>query len=242
MAVTPVGNPYVESSDLVANYPGVSETLAERIDVVGVNPFADSAARATAIPSPVEGQMASLNNDDKVYRYNGSAWLAVGTGLNHIVTNDFTSVSSVAIDTVFTSAPSVYLLVINSQGTITGTTYMQYRMRTAGTPLSSAGAYTFSGILNSNSAGPTRDYQSQTYGVLGNVGNISGQFVVWIVVPASSNYPTIFSQMHGEGSSAAFVGSYNSRVTTAGSYDGIEFYPGSGTITGTYRLYSLQNS
>jgi len=78
MAVTPVGNPYVESSDLVANYPGASESLAERIDIVGVNPFADSTARATAIPSPVEGQMASLNNDDKVYRYSGSAWVAVG--------------------------------------------------------------------------------------------------------------------------------------------------------------------
>ena len=77
MAVTPVGNPYVESSDLVANYPGASEALAERIDIVGVNPFADAAARDTAIPSPVEGQMASLNDDDGVYRYDGAAWVAV---------------------------------------------------------------------------------------------------------------------------------------------------------------------
>jgi len=81
MAVTPVGNPYVESSDLVANYPGASEALAERIDIVGVNPFADAAARDAAIPSPVQGQMASLNDDDKVYRYSGSAWVAVGLGV-----------------------------------------------------------------------------------------------------------------------------------------------------------------
>jgi len=80
MATTAVGNPYVESSDLVANYPGVSETLAERIDVVGVNPFADAAARATAIPSPVEGQMSSLADTDSVERYDGSAWVAVGPG------------------------------------------------------------------------------------------------------------------------------------------------------------------
>jgi len=93
MAVTPVGNPYVESSDLVANYPGASEALAERLDVVGVNPFADSAARATAIPSPVEGQMASLNDDDKVYRYSGSEWLVVGPPLSSAVARVETSQS-----------------------------------------------------------------------------------------------------------------------------------------------------
>ena len=75
MAVTPVGNPYVESSDLVANYPGASEALAERIDIVGVNPFANAAARDAAIPSPVQGQMCSLNDDNKGYRYDGSAWV-----------------------------------------------------------------------------------------------------------------------------------------------------------------------
>jgi len=75
MAVTPVGNPYVESSDLVANYPGASEALAERIDIVGVNPFANAAARDAAIPSPVQGQMCSLNDDNKGYRYDGSEWI-----------------------------------------------------------------------------------------------------------------------------------------------------------------------
>jgi len=78
MAVTPAGNPYVESSDLVANYPGASEALAERIDIVGVNPFADSAARATAIPSPTEGMMSSLNDTDSVQRYDGATWQPVG--------------------------------------------------------------------------------------------------------------------------------------------------------------------
>jgi len=75
MAVTPVGNPYVESSDRVSDYPGASEALAERIDIVGVNPFANAAARDAAIPSPVQGQMCSLNDDNKGYRYDGSAWI-----------------------------------------------------------------------------------------------------------------------------------------------------------------------
>jgi hypothetical protein len=39
MALTLPGSPYVESSDLVANYPAVSESLAERVDLVGVLPL-----------------------------------------------------------------------------------------------------------------------------------------------------------------------------------------------------------
>ena len=102
MAVTPVGNPYVESSDLVANYPGVSEALAERIDVVGVNPFADSAARATAIPSPTEGMMSSLNDTDAVQRYDGATWKPVGGKVLQVVSvtkvDTFTTTSTSYVD------------------------------------------------------------------------------------------------------------------------------------------------
>jgi hypothetical protein len=41
MALTPEGTPYVESTDLVANYPAASLSVANRIDLVGVLPFAD---------------------------------------------------------------------------------------------------------------------------------------------------------------------------------------------------------
>jgi hypothetical protein len=109
MAVTPVGNPYVESSDLVANYPGASEALAERIDIVGVNPFANAAARNSAIPSPVEGQMASLNDDDKVYRYDGAAWQAIAGGkvLQVLQTVDTTARSTSSTSFVTTSISGV---------------------------------------------------------------------------------------------------------------------------------------
>ena len=102
MAVTPVGNPYVESSDLVANYPGASEALAERIDIVGVNPFADSAARTTAIPSPTEGMMSSLNDTDAVQRYDGATWKPVGGKVLQVVSatkvDTFSTTSTTLVD------------------------------------------------------------------------------------------------------------------------------------------------
>ena len=74
MATTPAGNPYVESSDLVANYPATSLALANRLDKYAVNPFADATARDAAIPTPVQGQLAQTLDDNKVWRYDGTAW------------------------------------------------------------------------------------------------------------------------------------------------------------------------
>ena len=166
----------------------------------------------------------------------------LSSGLKHVSTSNFSGVSSVALDSVFSSSPSVYLLVINSQGTLSTTTYLSFNMRSSGTPLNSSNSYQFLGIYGTTSAGPNRDYQLNTFGVLGNIGNVSGQAVVWITLPASSNYPILFSQMFGTGTSATVTGNYNTRIVNPGSYDGIQFQPASGTMSGTYRLYKLQNS
>jgi hypothetical protein len=125
MATTAVGNPYVESSDLVANYPATSLALANRIDVVGVNPFADAAARTTAIPSPVEGQMSSLADTDSVERYDGSAWVAVAGGkILQVVTvlkqdsftttsTSYTDVTGLTVSITPTSATSTILVMVS---------------------------------------------------------------------------------------------------------------------------------
>lgn len=80
MATTPEGTPYVESSDLVANYPAASLSLANRVDLVGVLPFATSAARATAIPSPTDGQFTYLQDTNSTEFYNGSAFVPLAGG------------------------------------------------------------------------------------------------------------------------------------------------------------------
>jgi hypothetical protein len=80
MALTPEGTPYVESTDLVANYPAASLSVANRIDLVGVLPFADAAARTAAIPSPTDGQFTYLQDTNSTEFYNGSAFQAIGGG------------------------------------------------------------------------------------------------------------------------------------------------------------------
>lgn len=40
--------------------------------------FASSAARSSALPSPTEGMVTYLKDDDGTYYYSGSAWLSLG--------------------------------------------------------------------------------------------------------------------------------------------------------------------
>lgn len=85
MALTPEGTPYVESTDLVANYPAASLSLANRVDLVGVLPFATSTARATAIPSPTDGQYTYLQDTNTTQFWNGSAWVSAGGKVLQII-------------------------------------------------------------------------------------------------------------------------------------------------------------
>jgi len=249
MAVTPVGNPYVESSDLVANYPGTSEALAERIDIVGVNPFADSAARSTAIPSPVEGQMASLNDDDKVYRYSGSAWVAVGLppGLNLLAptsiansggtatsangTTSFTGVTSVSLNGVFSSTYENYLLIGDHIGSAGGTSPTM-RLRVGGTDNTVAKyqrvSYFFgTAISNAYSA-------NQTSWSWGTHGTANSTYALTFIKPnLASTTALIGNSTDGRG----YGVSRGSDFTDATAFDGFSLIAGTGTITGTIRIY-----
>lgn len=103
MALTPEGTPYVESTDLVANYPAASLSLANRVDLVGVLPFATSAARATAIPSPTDGQYSYLQDTNSTEFWNGSAWVKPGGGkilqvVSTAKTDTFTTSSTTFVD------------------------------------------------------------------------------------------------------------------------------------------------
>ena len=62
MATTAAGTPYVESSDLVASYPGVSLALANHIDTIGkvlqVVRATDSTSRSTTSASFVDANLS----------------------------------------------------------------------------------------------------------------------------------------------------------------------------------------
>jgi len=63
MAVTAGGSPYVESSDLVANYPGASLALANRVDQVMQAPTQNAITSTTYTAALLDaGKTVTLNN------------------------------------------------------------------------------------------------------------------------------------------------------------------------------------
>ena len=133
MANTPEGTPYVESSDLVANYPAASLALANRVDLVGVLPFADSAARTTAISSPADGQYSYLQDTNATEFWNGSAWVAAGGKILQIVrATDTTDRSTTSTSFVDVTGMSVTITPQKSTSAVLLVAYFSGQLSTTG--------------------------------------------------------------------------------------------------------------
>lgn len=141
MALTPEGTPYVESTDLVANYPAASLSLANRVDLVGVLPFADAAARTAALPTPTDGQFTYLQDTNSTEFYNGSAFQALGGGkvlqvvratdttLRTTTSTSYVDITGVSVTITPTKNTSAVLLILTGYGyTSASNIYMAVRI------------------------------------------------------------------------------------------------------------------
>jgi hypothetical protein len=75
--------------------------------------FAGTAARGSAIPSPVEGMVTYLEDIDDLRTYNGSAWVSP-SALTHINTTTFTSANVVTVNNVFSSEYDTYKIILTA--------------------------------------------------------------------------------------------------------------------------------
>jgi hypothetical protein len=155
MALTPEGTPYVESTDLVAAFPAASLSLANRVDLVGVLPFADSAARATAIPSPTDGQFTYLQDTNTPEFYDGASFVPIAGGkilqivyaysVSNTTTTSTSYVTTGIVGTITPSLATSQILVIASSQFSVSTSNIGYmtifRGTVAGTNLGPANGF-----------------------------------------------------------------------------------------------------
>lgn len=236
MATTAPGSPYVESSDLVANYPAVSEALAERVDTVGVLPFATSTARGTAIPSPTEGQYTYLQDTNATEYWDGSAWVAAGVapGLVHINTTTFSAFSSVSVDDVFTSDYARYLILFDAV-VPSSLQDVKFRLRASGTDATAVN-YSRRYLLGSSSSVVTGTSNNSELSCL-TVDTNSGMGAYEVVNPAASAYTKVLFRA-GSSTAITTVAGYHSIAT---AYDGFTLFVSASSITGTIRCYGYKN-
>jgi hypothetical protein len=254
MALTPEGTPYVESTDLVANYPAASLSLANRVDVVGVLPFADSAARATAIPSPTDGQYSYLQDTNSTEFWNGSAWVVAGKtpGLNLVAATSInntggtvtasggqvtlSAVESVSLNGVFSSLYDNYRILLIGVGSANGMA-MAFRLRVGGVD-NSANNYTTQNIRATTTT-PASSNQTATSISPMPAANTTQMFLQTEVFRPFLAIATQFSSTTGR---TDYIQNEVGIHTVASSFDGFTISTPSNNFTGVLRVYGYQNT
>ena len=162
-----------------------------------------------------------------------------GAGMDLINKTDFSAVSSVSLNNVFTSAYENYRVIVSdvfaSGGGVNG--YMKFR--TGGVDNSSA-SYRWQAIYR-NDAG-TLSGTGTTAGTEINMFTIASSQVsaaaIDVLNPQVAKH-TVYSGVNRSFDNLWTIGGSFANTT---QFDGLTFFPGSGTFTGTIRVYGLRNS
>jgi hypothetical protein len=197
-----------------------------------------STSGSLTVPANGAGRLLALSASAFIFESSGST-----SGLTVVKSKTtFSAVSSVTADSVFTSTYTNYMM----QVTYTSTDGSEKRIR-----------YRTSGSSNSTSNYNWTDGRVQSGGVLGNLNSSqSYQFVsqggmtnpasstFFIFSPqATANTQITTSSWANSSSATAYQNQFpagNFSATT--SFDGIEFFTASGTITGHYTIYGIADS
>jgi hypothetical protein len=204
--------------------------------------FADSTARATSIGTAnfEEGMLSYLQDTNQLEVYDGAAWSQIGQtpGLVKLNTTSFSGVSSVSLAVAsFSASYRSYKLIIN-QTASTSNVELYYRMRVSGADNSTSNYYGsgFQSIFNGSSGVDFTD-NATSAGTLGEVSVDGALFEIHLMNPFETQKSQFFTLNNtANGGKTIFAGGFFNLTT---SFDAISFYPTSGTITGRYQLFGV---
>lgn len=214
----------------------------------GIPVFANATDRAnsfggTGEKTLAEGQYAYLEDVNRTYVYNGSAWVEiVPAGLELITAGSFSGVASWTVDNVFTSAYRNYRVVVhNDQTTGAAAQILSTRLRVGGvesatTYYSSRSGYTYGSVVAADVVSNGTYWFIQRSQGSAEDGESGCSFDLYSPALAVRTY---FSGTQVDALYAGGVGGYHA---TATAYDGIGFGTTTGgtTMTGTYRIYGYR--
>ena len=148
----------------------------------------------------------------------------------------FTTSSSVTLDNVFTSSYSDYEIIFRY--TSSADSNLQMRLRASGSSNSTSN-YNYNEFRASASANSSNTLsQTQFLTQYGGVTNLSG-FRMTVINPqvAAQTIVLPYGRANNAGSTGFFLTGMGGSFTATTQFDGFEFYPTSGTITGSYTVY-----
>jgi|688.fasta_scaffold69984_4 hypothetical protein len=210
------------------------------IPVFATTTTRDAAFGGTGEKTLAEGQFAYIEATNATQYYDGAAWQSVGASSGLVCVKaetSFSAVSSFSFDDVFTSTYTNYLMTIIYTSSTTAN--IDIKMRVGGVA-ASTNYNRNRGYFQSTVAGSEQD-TAQTQGRL-LVHSASGQGAgtIQIFQPFVAAATVITSQHSA--SAALYNEVANITHTTATAYDGMQFTPSSGTITGSYAIYGYSKA
>jgi len=171
---------------------------------------------------------------------------ALGTkkaGMVLLNTTSFSAVASQSVNSVFNATYNNYrILVALTSSSASDTVYL--RLRASGTD-DTSGNYNRT-LVESNSGGVTNRYDSGATSLDATVTHSpsanGGGFSLDLERPFLTQWSAGLLNSTGRGSTGGWVGRAGGFThSVATSYDGLTIFTGSGTITGTVRVYGYKN-
>lgn len=167
---------------------------------------------------------------------------AMNAGLVYITQTAYSASSAVNIDGCFTSTYDNYLIVNSCYGSANSNVRLKYRI---GGVTNSDNVYYTGGIFFNppGSSGYVYDWPVTTGHFLGNYGNSASEpgtqtITLWNPQKAVKN--NLYSQW--ESAQSGLGGFNNAVIASTAQFDGFALIAGSGTITGTVRVYGYRQA
>jgi hypothetical protein len=163
-------------------------------------------------------------------------------GLVFVAGASFTTSLGVNVNNVFTSTYRNYKIIIEGEGSESGGSFIDMRMRVGGTDNSGANYFYSYHTVNASSTGADVGAGSQTVWRVFNAANLRFGCDITITGPQLTDEHNFNALFATAGTGIGITGRSGGTFNAATSFDGFSLIPVSGTITGTYRVYGLADS
>jgi len=153
----------------------------------------------------------------------------------------FSASSSVTADSVFTSTYTNYLVIIN--WTASGGE-LRMKLRASGTSTSTNYNYQRTQVSGASLSGSTTETSQTSYVGPNTAGSFQSSGNYYINSPQLAQVTTVQASYSWQTGAYTSPNTYQSsgNQNSSTQFDGIEFVPGSGTITGNYAIYGFSKT
>jgi len=199
-----------------------------------------STIKVTNVSHPSAASPAIVLDADSDATYAGTHDFSAATvtgapqGLVHINTTTFSAVSSVSLDNVFTSDYDNYSIVC----TFTGSTGINPRIRLRASSTDTTSGYFSRTFLFGSSTNST--YET-TFFAIGDARTTTNGFTAQILAPNLASNSVLMSHHTDSNGSSVAIDLQSGSLPNTTQYDGFTFFPNTGTVTGTIRVYGYSN-